>query len=75
MIFNGPDAIEESKGRLPQTTAVLSISQLFAFNSRTSLKKIPLMLHKTDRETLLLVQLRLKYTQKYGKRGLVNMLH
>ena len=75
MIFNGSAASEESKGKLPQTQAVLAISQLLVFNRRKLTKKIPLMRHKTDRETLLSVYLRLKYTQKHGKRRLVNMLH
>ena len=75
MVLNGPGAVEESKSRLPQAQAVLTISQLLAFNSKKSSKITQLTRHRTERETPLSVYLSLKVHSETRKKGLVDVLH
>lgn len=75
MILNGPDATEESGQKIPQAHAVLTISQLLAFNFKKTSHGSPLTRHSTARETPLAGYLSLKVYSETRKKGLVQMLH
>ena len=75
MIVNGPDSIQQTASPF-ESQAVLSISQIIAYNCKKSSKTTSrVQRHRTERETPLPIYISLKVHCETRKRGLVEMLH